>query len=269
MGSIQQKLNYILETKKQMRLYLQNDLKQPIDSSTPFREYAKVIDNIPKDELGELNIATASLFQNQTMTDTNLKMLPYLKNVNSCAYMFEGATGFTTIDVFDTSGSTSFANCFRNSSIERYPMLNTAAATTHEKMFQGCTNLKGSVQLDLSSSKYLSYLFDGCVNLEEIIGFNPSSAVSSMSNCFPTSSSIGGCKLAKLKFADNITFKGQNFSIQGCSFTRDSLVELFNSLPDISAYTARGITVKLNPGTSELTTEDIAIATAKNWTVIK
>ena len=50
----------------------------------------------------------------------------------------------------------------------------------------------------------------------------------------------------------------------GCDMTRDNLVIIFNNLGNASSQT---IDVRNNPGTDDLTPEDIAIATSKGWTV--
>lgn len=59
---------------------------------------------------------------------------------------------------------------------------------------------------------------------------------------------------------------GFNFSVKGCAFEREGLVEMFESLPTVT--TARTITITGNPGVPDLTEEDKAIATAKNWTLV-
>lgn len=64
----------------------------------------------------------------------------------------------------------------------------------------------------------------------------------------------------------------KDFSIEYCSFDRDGMVEMFNSLPDSSDVTkTKSITITGNPCVTDgtLTDEDIAIATAKGYSIIK
>lgn len=62
----------------------------------------------------------------------------------------------------------------------------------------------------------------------------------------------------------------KSFSIKYCSFNRDEMVELFNSLPDASNVTgAKNITITGNPCVTDgtLTAADMAIATNKGYTL--
>ena len=62
----------------------------------------------------------------------------------------------------------------------------------------------------------------------------------------------------------------KNLTIQYCSFDRDGMVEMFNTLPDASDVTATStITITGNPCVTDgtLTEEDMAIATAKGYVV--
>ena len=64
-----------------------------------------------------------------------------------------------------------------------------------------------------------------------------------------------------------------SFAISYNSFTRESLVEMFNTLPDVNpllnAYGAKKINIEGNDGASGLTYADRAIATSKGWTLIE
>lgn len=62
----------------------------------------------------------------------------------------------------------------------------------------------------------------------------------------------------------------KNLPIQYCSFDRDGMLEVFNTIPDASEVTATStITITGNPCVTDgtLTEEDIAIATAKGYVV--
>lgn len=78
--------------------------------------------------------------------------------------------------------------------------------------------------------------------------------------------------LSGLKFHKNSPFdqsmNGVNIDIKYNSFPKNKLVELFIDLPNFTGSNSRSINISNNPGTSELTEEDIKIATDKNWRVI-
>ena len=71
--------------------------------------------------------------------------------------------------------------------------------------------------------------------------------------------------LTALTFAGETTPGGKTIYLGACIMGHEALVELINSLP--VALTAAVITLTGNPGAVELTDEEIAVATAKNWTV--
>lgn len=76
---------------------------------------------------------------------------------------------------------------------------------------------------------------------------------------------FGATQLVALTFAGDTTPGGWTIAITHSLLSHQALVEMINSLPTATA--AATITITGNPGASELTDEEIAIATAKNWTI--
>jgi len=58
-----------------------------------------------------------------------------------------------------------------------------------------------------------------------------------------------------------------NIDITGSGLSRSALVDMFYSIPANAA--TRNLTVTGSVGAAELTTGEIAIATTKNWVVIR
>ena len=58
---------------------------------------------------------------------------------------------------------------------------------------------------------------------------------------------------------------GYAISLRGCSLSHAAIVAFFNSLPTITS--AKAITLTGNPGVSELTDAEKAIAIGKGWTL--
>jgi surface protein len=156
----------------------------------------------------------------------------------------------------------------------------TSKATSMSYMFNGCSSL---VSLDLrgwntDNTTILSAMFTECSSLTEIIGFSATNKVN-MNIGFPKGSSSALYALKRLTFRtdlpDGVYSIRSKIDIKYCSFERDGMVEMFNTLPDVSglglssSYTT--ITITGNPCVTNatLTAEDEAIATAKGWTLVK
>lgn len=71
--------------------------------------------------------------------------------------------------------------------------------------------------------------------------------------------------LQRLTFAGETTPGGWTIGISNRYLSHQALVEMINSLPTATASAT--ITITGNPGTAELTDEEIAVATEKNWTI--
>lgn len=122
-------------------------------------------------------------------------------------------------------------------------------------------------------------MFDNCTKLEEIIGFSATNTAG-VTIAFPVGASASSrMALKRLTFRtdlpDGVYSIRSAINIKYCSFERDGMVEMFNTLPDVSglglssSYTT--ITITGNPCVTNatLTAEDEAIATAKGWTLVK
>lgn len=137
-----------------------------------------------------------------------------------------------------------------------------------------------------STGSVFQSTFTGCKKLEEIIGFSDASGTGH-SIGFPTgNNATAPVALKRLTFKP---YESGYYSIRSainikyCSFERSGMVEMFNSLPNISGITLsanyKKITITGNPcltgtladGTAceTLTDEDRAIATAKGWTLVE
>lgn len=95
---------------------------------------------------------------------------------------------------------------------------------------------------------------------------------------FAVQSDVGGvrCKLERITFdwistdlsAISVTSDFTLINIANCSFSYESLVELFDNLPTNTTVRFLGINISNNPGTSQLTDRDKAIATDKGYSLI-
>ena len=114
--------------------------------------------------------------------------------------------------------------------------------------------------MDTSAVTNMSYMFNNCYSLTAIPALD-TSAVTNMSNMFRYCYA-----LTSIALDNTVTgWAGCAVSLQDCSLSHAAIVAFFNSLPTITS--AKAITLTGNPGLSELTDAEKAIATGKGWTL--
>ena len=156
-----------------------------------------------------------------------------------------------------TNMSYMFYSCY---SLTAIPQLDTSAVTNMSYMFYSCSSLTAIPQLDTSLVTNMGYMFYSCYSLTAIPQLN-TSAVTNMSYMF------SGCYYLTAITLDNTVtgWAGYAISLSNCSLSHAAIVAFFNSLPTITS--AKAITLTGNPGVSELTNAEKAIATGKGWTL--
>lgn len=161
-------------------------------------------------------------------------------------------------------------------------------------MLSGCIRLRRLIfPKDQSLFSYINDLtssFMQLYNLEEVENF-PNEHIGEFSDeaiiCtgfsyFKYSMGFGNnkiklrCFIANDSYINSLQFSNgspfdygsTHINLLRAKFEKDSLLSLFNRLPDFTNSNSRTINIVDNPGTSELMEEDIKIATDKNWVVI-
>lgn len=161
-------------------------------------------------------------------------------------------------------------------------------------MLSGCIRLRRLIfPKDQSLFSYINNLtssFERLYNLEEVENF-PNEHIGEFSdkaiictgfNFFKYSMGFGNdkiklrCFIANDSYINSLQFSNESpfdygsthINLLRAKFEKDSLLSLFNRLPDFTNSNSRTINIVDNPGTSELMEEDIKIATDKNWVVI-
>lgn len=161
-------------------------------------------------------------------------------------------------------------------------------------MLSGCIRLRRLIfPKDQSLFSYINDLtssFAQLYNLEEVENF-PNEHIGEFSdkaiictgfNYFKYSMGFGNnkiklrCFIANDSYINSLQFSNgspfdygsTHINLLRAKFEKDSLLSLFNRLPDFTNSNSRTINIVDNPGTSELMEEDIKIATDKNWVVI-
>ena len=179
-------------------------------------------------------------------------------NMNS---MFCSCYALTSIPQLNTSSVKNinrlFYNCYSLTSI---PQLDTSSVTSMNDMFRNCYALTSIPQLDTSSVTNMSYMFYNCYSLTAIPQLNTSS-VTNMDRMFYDCYS-----LTEVLLDNTVTgWAGYAISLSSCSLGHAAIVKFFDSLPTITS--TKAITLTGNPGVSELTGTEKAVATGKGWTL--
>lgn len=150
-------------------------------------------------------------------------------------------------------------NIFSESCIQYVKMGNAKPTNTSNAFASSRLNIFNAETVDTSLTTEMAYMFQNSQALYSVTDLNIAS-VANVTNMFQYCRSID-----RLTFAGDTTPGGWTIDLTYTALGHDALVEMINSLP--TATTAATITITNNPGASQLTDAEIAVATAKNWTV--
>lgn len=181
--------------------------------------------------------------------------------------VFEGCASLLSVSNFDAGGSDGMPNAFRGCGSllavgEEDGVPNIFAVSSGICMFRDCCAIR-SIEIDAAEATSIAGAFSRCVSLEWVTiknhgRFNSNGLGGAFANCI---------SLRHLELDPTVTnWAGADISIDNCAFDRAGLVDLFESLPTVTA--PHSITLTGNPGVAGLTEEDKTIATEKNWTLV-
>lgn len=197
-----------------------------------------------------------------------LKAVPRLdfRQANRLYGLFSGCGSLVKVNITGVAEgvnmSYSFASC--SSLQDTQALIDMLAAhnvNIMQSTYQYCRQIRHVDSLVLAGNLSVDSIFGDNVSLlsiENIDALNYS-AYNGLSKIF------NGCySLQKVRFA---TGRGPsvNISVYNCALGHDAIVNLFYDLMPIT--TNQTITITGNPGADGLTTNEIAIATGKGWTV--
>lgn len=186
----------------------------------------------------------------------------YTEKITRGVYMFYNTNCIRATSPLNFISLTSADNMFMSSGITKINLVNAINISNANYMFAYCDALSEFPIKSFKPNTSVLYTLNYCISLIRILDFNLQSLGSGSNTLFKDLYS-----LRQLTFSP-ITeeYAGVDISINNCSLGYQALIDLFNSLPTIT--TNHTLTVTNNVGSSELTEDDIAIATAKNWTVV-
>lgn len=188
----------------------------------------------------------------------NITTIPLIDTSNAITMlsMFAYCGNITTIPSINTSNVTEMRNMFYDCrKLTSIPLIDTSKVTDMRNMFYDCLSLTSIPQLDTSKVTDMWWMFNNCSNLTTIpqLDFSNVNNASGMFIYCTNLTNLGGF----INLHDNLDISYSN------KITRESILNIFN---DMAVVTNRSI--KLHEVVySQLTEEDIAIATQKGWSV--
>lgn len=196
----------------------------------------------------------AYLFAGNARMDKMDKIFSMCDGITSLYYMFYGVDGKFAVDL---------------------SKLDTSKVTTTKMMFAASDVTKVDFSKnDFSACTEFESMFQTCRYLEEIIGFSAPYGNLTYPVGFPKGSSSTRYALKRLTFRTDIPCAiCSPIDVRYNSFDREGVVEMFNTLPDITGLGLpdyKGcVYLAGNPCITDgtLTDEDRAIATGKGWTL--
>ena len=231
----------------------------------PCRDKLKTID-LSSLDTSQVTSMTEAFIQCDKLEEIILTNLD-TSNVTDMSYMFADCFNLTSLDVsnFDTSKVTSMEDMFNGCrSLTSLDVSNfdTSKVTEMGHMFRGCENLKSLDLTNFDTSKvtrfqYMFYddekLTDLYINFDVRLG---TYFKTTFNLCFSLKNVVGKFEGTKL-----------DLDLSNCSnLTAQSAMVFINGLATVTEKR----TLSLNAKTYDsLTTEQIAIATAKGWTVTR
>ena len=221
--------------------------------------------------LQSIPLLNTSNVKNMTQMFANcssLQSIPLLNtsDVTTMESIFYICNSLTAIPMLDTSNVTGMRYMFyKCSSLTAIPMLDTSNATSMESMFNGCSSLQSIPQFDTTKVTNMEYMFYGCTKLQSLPLLdcgNITNMNSFLGHSYNnTLTDLGGFKDLKISLGFNLLNLCPNLTVE-------SLMNVINNVYDLTANGLSGQSLKFGQtNLDKLTAEQIAVATAKGWTL--
>ena len=220
--------------------------------------------------------------KNMFFYNSQLETIPSFNtsNVTDMSGMFSDCSKLKTIPQLDTAKVTNMNSMFSNNQkLIEIPQLDTSNVIDMQSMFYMCYNLTEIPQLDTSNVNNARYMFNSCRKLTKIPQLNFGS-ITNTTSIFRTEAltnltDLGGFVNLKVSWTSNFLDRVPQASVE-------SLMNVINGLWDWTDYPDGkaplnngtiynfGTTHSLKFGSTnlnKLTEEQVAVATAKGWTL--
>ena len=214
----------------------------------------------------------AYMFSNcSKLTEVPLLNTSSVKDMND---MFSGCSELTTIPLFNTSKVTSMNRMFSKCSvIDNLPLLDTSSVTQMNYTFNRCVSLKKIPELNTQNVTNFNSMFYNCTSLYEVPALN-ASKVTDVGQMFISCNKLkdfgGLINLGEAYITSHpANWSGYKLTLKDSpELTHDSLMNVINNLYDIKTKgcEAQGLVLG-STNMAKLTSEQIAIATERGWSV--
>lgn len=217
--------------------------------------FSKVVAEFDPSSLPKVNVSAISISNDCLNEEGTWKEFSMINPQNIKSFSFNGCSELLFLDAsnWDTSQITSMHSTFQNcNKIEWLNSANwdTSNITSFQATFINCSRIKwlDATSWDLSNvTNFAITTFIGCGYLTSLIGNRTIEEV--------ISNNIGALNGLKI-----------SISLVYINIDRASLRAVINGLADLTGQTTQTLTLG-ETLLAKLTNEDIAVATAKNWTI--
>lgn len=267
-------------------------IEQPPSNQGQFTYYIKKLPVVDTSNLrtaqnmfsGFMNLQEVPLINTSKVTDmsymfsncSSLTEVPLLDTslVTNMDDMFNNCTQLTTIPLFNTSNVTSMNRMFSGCNvIDNLPLLDTSSVTSMNYTFNRCYDLKKIPKLNTQNVTNFSSMFYNCASLYEVPALN-ASKVTDVSQMFISCNKLkdfgGLINLGEAYITSHpANWSGYKLTLKDSpELTHNSLMNVINNLYDIKTKgcEAQGLVLG-STNMAKLTSEEIAIATNKGWSV--
>lgn len=222
------------------------------------------------EELPFINTANAKSFNSICYYCTNLKSIPDFDYSNAMDFQtaFTGCKALTKIPAINAPNATTFYMAFQGvENATEAGDIYAPNATRFSSCFNNCKNLVNAPNVTTQSATQVDSMFGSCSALTSMPLYDFGkvtylTAFFGYSSNMPNVTTLGGFKNLKIDWT--------SYGLNICpNLTYESLMNVINNLYDFRGNgesTTRNIKFHSN-ARSLLTTDDIAIATAKGWNV--
>ena len=206
----------------------------------------------------------------------SLTTIPKLdtSNVTNISGMFKGCTSLTTVPQLDTSNATNMSSMFGACyALKRIPQLDTSNATDMSYMFENCRALTTIPKLDTSNVTNISGMFKGCTSLTTVPQLDTSNVTNTRDTLYYLTSleNFGGLLNLGQAYSTSLSANYYTYGLKlsnSTKLTHESLMNIINGLYDIKTKGCKSQQLVFGAtNLAKLTSEEIAIATNKGWSV--
>lgn len=181
----------------------------------------------------------------------------------SIAIAFRGCSALIAVSpnlISGSLGAVSAANICTSSGLQYFTDFSFTCSNMSGMFGDGNVKVVDFKNIDTSSCTTVGTMFYNVYCIRSVKNLNISSLTT-----MPSNWAINSVDLETLTFAGETTPGNITVTLTSACLGHEALVEMIESLP--VALEPATVTITGNPGATELTNDEIAVANAKNWTI--